>query len=306
MISIENNMTQEMQKFYSKLEEIIPGSDNSNSESTIYLTRVSMDGLGDFHEYSTSDPKFYKYLEYETFSTLDDSKDYLERLLAIEEGVENRTNISWFIRLKENDKVIGTARLVNIDYHRQSVSWGYGISPKLWGKGVVFEIQKILAEYIFETLLLNRLHGVARIDNLLTVSTLKAFGFKEEGVQREAMRDFNGVYYNTWLYSMIKNEYFSTKDLDVTTSKESGNKNIVSSAEVDLVIKGLSQDEFEMNDEFLLQDIPGWDSLVQMQLISSLEEMCNIEISMKDILSMATIGAVREVVVNSSISSEIC
>ncbi len=295
-----------MQEFYSKLEEVIPGSDNSNSELTIYLTRVSMDGLVDFHEYSTSDPIFYKYLEYEPFSTLDDSKDYLKRLLAIEEGVENRTNISWFIRLKENDKVIGTARLVNIDYHRQSASWGYGISPKLWGKGVVFEIQQILAEYIFETLSLNRLHGVARIDNLLTISTLRAFGFKEEGVQREAMRDFNDVYYNTWLYSMLKSEYFSIKDLDVATSTRNGDKVVISNTEVDLVIKGLSQDEFEMNDELLLQDIPGWDSLMQMQLISSLEEICNIEFSMKDILSMSTIGEVRDVVANLSIGSEIC
>ena len=76
------------EEFYSNLENIIPGSGNSD-KNRIYLTRVSMDGLDDFHEYSTLDPKFYKYLEYEPFNTLDDSRKYLNRLLTIEKNIGN-------------------------------------------------------------------------------------------------------------------------------------------------------------------------------------------------------------------------
>jgi [ribosomal protein S5]-alanine N-acetyltransferase len=290
------------QGFYLKLEKDIPGSNGGTGKERIYLTRISMDGLSDFHEYSVSNPIFYKYLEYEPFKTIDDSRKYLRNLLELEKDIENRTCISWFIRLKDSDKVIGTARLVNIDYYRKSVSWGYGISPVLWGSGLVFEIQKILSKYIFETLSLNRLSGVARIDNLLTISTLRAFGVKEEGVQREAMRDFNGVYYDTWLYSMLRDEYLLSQN-KVEKNKV---KTVVSSTGVDLIIKELTQEEFEVNDNLRLSDIPDWDSLMQMQLISALEKKYDIQFTMEEILCMDTIISIKKIISKLSISSEIC
>ena len=290
------------QGFYLKLEKDIPGSNGGTGKERIYLTRISMDGLSDFHEYSVSNPIFYKYLEYEPFKTIDDSRKYLRNLLELEKDIENRTCISWFIRLKDSDKVIGTARLVNIDYYRKSVSWGYGISPVLWGSGLVFEIQKILSKYIFETLSLNRLSGVARIDNLLTISTLRAFGVKEEGVQREAMRDFNGVYCDTWLYSMLRDEYLLSQN-KVEKNKV---KTVVSSTGVDLIIKELTQEEFEVNDNLRLSDIPDWDSLMQMQLISALEKKYDIQFTMEEILCMDTIISIKKIISKLSISSEIC
>ena len=290
------------QGFYLKLEKDIPGSNGGTGKERIYLTRISMDGLSDFHEYSVSNPIFYKYLEYEPFKTIDDSRKYLRNLLELEKDIENRACISWFIRLKDSDKVIGTARLVNIDYYRKSVSWGYGISPVLWGSGLVFEIQKILSKYIFETLSLNRLSGVARIDNLLTISTLRAFGVKEEGVQREAMRDFNGVYYDTWLYSMLRDEYLLSQN-KVEKNKV---KTVVSSTGVDLIIKELTQEEFEVNDNLRLSDIPDWDSLMQMQLISALEKKYDIQFTMEEILCMDTIISIKKIISKLSISSEIC
>ena len=293
------------EEFYSNLENIIPGSGNSD-KNRIYLTRVSMDELDDFHEYSTFDPKFYKYLEYEPFNTLDDSRKYLNRLLTLEKNIENRTDISWFVRLKSSDKFVGTARLLNIDYHRKSVSWGYGISPALWGQGFVFEMQQILAKYIFDTMLFNRLSGVARVDNLLTILTLKAFGFKEEGIQREAMRDFNGIYYDTWLYSMLKREYFLSKNIETLRIERRVDKKVISDTEVDLIIKKLTQEKFKINDALYLKDIPGWDSLMQMQLISALEESYSVQLTMEDILFMSTIESVKSIVVKLTGNSEIC
>jgi len=289
-------------EFYSKLENVIPGIDGSDKKR-IYLTRISMDGLNDFHEYSTSNTKFYKYLEYEPFGDLNDSRDYLNRLLSLEKNIESRTCISWFIRLRSNDKVVGTARLVNIDYHRSSVSWGYGISSVLWGQGFVFEIQQILAKYIFDTMLFNRLCGVARADNLPTISTLKAFGFKEEGFGREAMRDFNGIYYDSWNYSMLHSEYVLSKNIETLQVERYKDKFFSSRTEVDLIIKELTQENFTVNDALLLKDIPGWDSLMQMQLISALEESYSVQLTMEDILFMSTIESVKSIVVKLTVNS---
>ena len=155
-------------------------------------------------------------------------------------------------------------------------------------------------------MLFNRLSGVARADNLSTILTLKAFGFKEEGIQREAMRDFNGIYYDTWLYSMLKREYFLSKNIETLRIERRVDKKVISDTEVDLIIKKLTQEKFKINDALYLKDIPGWDSLMQMQLISALEESYSVQLTMEDILFMSTIESVKSIVVKLTGNSEIC
>lgn len=289
---LKKHHTMNRENFYFKLDKILP-SNNNQTSPRIYLTRISFDGLYDFHEYSTSDPRFYKYLEYEPFKDIEESKNYLTRLLNLEDGVDKRTNISWFIRLADNDKVIGTARLIDIDFERQSVSWGYGISTEFWGQGYVFEVQEILLHYIFDTLKLNRLSGIARIDNLPTILTLKKMGFKEEGVLREAMRDFNGDYFDSWAYSMLSKDYF-----DIKNTNNFNKNNIIdidSFLVIDELIQNLTQEYFEISEDLLLKKIPGWDSLMQMQLISALENNFDISLSMENIMQMDSVGKIKQI-----------
>ena len=141
-------------EFYRILDEVVPGGSfgevKSSQERQLYLTRLSMDGLNEMHEYSM-DERLYEYFEFKPFNTIGDTEKYLKRLMSLEgEKILGRTAIAWFVRCIEDDSLIGTARLVNIDYNRKSVEWGYGIDPKLWGEGYVFEIQELLKEYIFE------------------------------------------------------------------------------------------------------------------------------------------------------------
>ncbi len=148
-------------RFYKILNDNYPGVDLQDSKSDpnrkIYFTRISMDGLNEMHEYSI-DKRLYEYFEFEPFNKIEDTEKYLKRLMSLE-GVNaiGRTAIAWFVRRIDDKKLVGTARLVNIDYNRKSVEWGYGIDPELWGEGYIFEIQELLKEYIFEKLKLNRL-----------------------------------------------------------------------------------------------------------------------------------------------------
>ena len=43
--------------------------------------------------------------------------------------------------------------MINLNYSRKSLEWGYGIDPKLWGKGYILMIQECLKKYVFETFL---------------------------------------------------------------------------------------------------------------------------------------------------------
>lgn len=284
-------------EFYRILDEVLPGGSyeqaKKNPKTRIYLTHISLDRLRDFHAYSTKDKRFYKYLEYDPFKSITDSKKYLIRLMNLEgEEVIGRTAKAWFIHRKEDNKFVGTVRLINIDFHRQSVMWGYGIDPELWGEGYVFELQSILKEYIFETLCLNRLHGSAMITNKPTISTLIAAGMKEEGVERQSMRDMNGIYYDAWLYSMLAEDYFSSKHS--RTKVPTGI--IFNEEELKDVIGEVIQDRNKVNDDLMMKDMSSWDSLTQMALVASIESAFDIELTFDEIIEMVSYKAIKDII----------
>ena len=54
--------------------------------------------------------------------------------------------------------------------------------------------------------------------------------------------------------------------------------------------------EDELNDTLTMEDIEKWDSLTHMDLITSLEEGLEIQLSMDDIMSMKDIKTIKNIV----------
>ena len=52
----------------------------------------------------------------------------------------------------------------------------------------------------------------------------------------------------------------------------------------------------ELNDELTMDDIQAWDSLTHMDLITSIEEGLNIQLTMDDIMNMKDIATIRTIV----------
>ena len=73
---------------------------------------------------------------------------------------DSRVTTYWFVRRKSDDRLIGSAGLIDLNFSRQSIEWGYGIDPDLWGQGYILKIQEALKDYVFNILELNRIHGV--------------------------------------------------------------------------------------------------------------------------------------------------
>jgi len=294
-----NNGVVPEQEFYRILDEEIPGGQQqqavSNPKRRLYLTRISMDGLGEMNEYSTKDKRFYDFLEYEPFKDIKETENYLNRLIKLEGTTPfGRSAMTWFIKQIKDNKIVGTVRLVNIDYYRRSVSWGYGLDPELWGQGFVFEIQEILMGYIFEELRLNRLGGVARMDNLPTITTLKAIGMKEEGILRQSMRDSTGKFYDAWCYSMLAEEYFTTKQVIQKTSvKERYNEEAFTK-----IMGEFLEDANLVNDELMMKDLPVWDSLRHMELVFHLEDAYKIEFTLDEIVAMISVKSIKNILKN--------
>ena len=158
--------------------------------------------------------------------------------------------------------MIGTARLVEINFKRKSVVWGYGIDPKLWGEGFIFEIQEILKEYVFEKLSLNRLSGVTMINNKRTMATILASGFKEEGILKEFYRDSDGDFVDAWCYGLVAKDYFTSKN---EKTFEKNKKDISVEKIIEVISTELSYSPITPDSS--MKSISGWDSMSHINII---------------------------------------
>ena len=239
------------------LETIVPGQQAKDAE--IYFEALSMSSLEEMHAYSINE-KLYEFFEFDAFKTIDDTRRYLKELFKrMHDHGEGRKACYWFVRRKLDNRLIGTGTIVNINYARKSLEWGYAVDPELWGTGYILSIQELLKEYIFDVLNFNRIYGQTMTTNKRTISSLLACGMIKEGI----LRDFyckKGVFIDGWSYSMLKRDFDSFKEVQ-NQLKES-----VSIMElVDLVQSILEEENIEEGSN--MENTPSWDSLSHMNII---------------------------------------
>jgi ribosomal-protein-alanine N-acetyltransferase len=160
------------------------------------------------HEYSTN-PEFYKFFEYEPFKTIEETNEYLEKLIK-RSSLE--TGHYWFIRLKRLNKVIGTFGLADIDYRKGSTEIGYGLSPDYWGQGLFKEVLITVLEYLFVDLQFHRVWAKTQSNNIPSVRALEKVGFTKEGTMRDFYLSIKGKRYNATLLSILRNEFYRSSN----------------------------------------------------------------------------------------------
>jgi len=258
-----------------KFSNILP---NIESELDIYFEHLSMDGLEAMHQYSI-DERLYEFFEFGAFKEIDDTKAYIEKLLQRMSGEsDEKSAIYWFVYRKSDDRLVGTVGLVNLNYARQSIEWGYGIDPELWGNGYVLQIQEILKYFVFEVLELNRLHGITMVVNERTIQSVLASDMKHEGI----LRDFyykNGAYCDGWQYGMVAEDYFK---------KISSSNTAVDINKIITVVSSVLTEE-DITSESSMKNTISWDSLNHMAIIVALRNQLFLDFSPLEIANMISI-----------------
>ena len=205
-------------EFYLRFSNVMPDSESTvggSMHSAVYFERLSMAGLEEMHRYS-KDARLYEYFEFPPFDTVTKTREYIEKLERRMAGeLDKKTSVYWFVRRKADQYLIGTAALVSLNYDSQSIEWGYGIDPELWGQGFILQIEEMLKQYVFEVLELNRLYGTTMVNNTRTIASLLASGMKHEGTMKQYYCK-NSVYIDGWHYSMLRSEYLESRQPRVT------------------------------------------------------------------------------------------
>ena len=239
------------------------------------------------HRYST-DESFYEHYEFNAFTSIEETSKYMDKLINRMSGVANdRVTTYWLIRRKSDNYLIGTAGLIDLNLGRQSIEWGYGIDPKLWGKGYILQIQEILKDYVFNVLELNRIHGVTMANNFKTIESIQAAGMIHEGISRDHYCK-NEEFFDGWRYAMTK------KDYESQTHSKSNNQDITSDQVIKIVNEILVNESIDINSS--MENTKTWDSLNHMLIIVAFKEQLALDLSPSDIADAISIKYIMKII----------
>lgn len=139
--------------------------------------------------------------------TLNNTEDFLESILK----GENRNNFNFVIADINTEEYFGQIDLFNLSWKNRSAEIGIVIGSKEnRGRGLGSEALKLIQEFAFNRLNLNRLVIEVHSYNTRAHKCYLKSGFKEEGRRRQAYY-MHGKYCDTIVLSLLKSEYEEVK-----------------------------------------------------------------------------------------------
>ncbi len=107
----------------------------------------------------------------------------------------------WMAVEKASDKAIGWFVLTPLDGTEQ-IEIGYRLKEEFWGKGYATEMSRVILEYGFNIVGLDRIVGVTHLENEASGNVLKKIGLQYIGQEH---------YYNTdvHFYELRKEDYLT-------------------------------------------------------------------------------------------------
>ena len=107
----------------------------------------------------------------------------------------------------EPDHIVGVAEMFDYDSAVNSITIGYRLNDRFWGKGIATKTVKAMVDYLFQDIGINRIQAFVMPENVKSLNVLKRNGFLQEGIIRQG---------NVWkgkgvidlaLFSLIKSDY---------------------------------------------------------------------------------------------------
>lgn len=97
---------------------------------------------------------------------------------------------------------------VNLEINKTNKSADFGIliNRNDWGKGYGKDAGKLIVDFCFDILKLNRVELITYSHNIRAQKFFKSLGFKKEGVKKESLL-FKGIYYDAIPMGILRSEW---------------------------------------------------------------------------------------------------
>jgi len=167
---------------------------------TVYLRPLELDDLNLCQKWM-NDPAVRRFI-----SPVRPLNQLAERAF-LEELHKRPDDIIMAIVLRDADRHIGNTGLHHTNHVDRMAEFGIAIGETdCWQKGYGTEATRLMVDYGFNTLNLNRLYLRVHADNPRGVATYERVGFRKEGLMRQA-RFHDGRYHDVILMGLLREEF---------------------------------------------------------------------------------------------------
>lgn len=150
-----------------------------------------------------SDAEVAKFDYFYPVTSKDEVFKFIERY---EHELEENEEITWGIISRETNKLSGTCCIGDFDEGARRAEIGYNIAQVEWGKGYATEAIRVLIDFGFNVMNLNRIEATITPGNDASLRVLRKLDFVQEGIVRE--RDLiKGKLEDGIIMSVLKREY---------------------------------------------------------------------------------------------------
>lgn len=170
----------------------------------LVLKMFTLDDAEGLYAYARN-PNVGPHAGWSPHKSVEESKEIIQQLFIPVE--------TWAIRLKENDKLIGSIGLEYDKYRpdANSKELGYSLSEEYWRQGIMTEAAKEVIRFAFEELGLEQIGICTGTANTRSQRVIKKCGFRYEGTIRRTYKIYDGTLRDSMVYSMLKEEYEAMK-----------------------------------------------------------------------------------------------
>lgn len=134
-------------------------------------------------------------------------KDAIWWINSANQGFINQTQYTFAIRLKNTKEFIGGLGLrIDKAYNRGEL--GYWVAEEFWNKGYATESLKVLLNYGFNELELNKIYAVHLIENPSSGKVMSKNGMIQEGILKDHFKKDN-EYKTVIQYRLTRAEYMT-------------------------------------------------------------------------------------------------
>lgn len=145
-----------------------------------------------------------------TIQTLTDMESFVQEASSKK---QTGTEFPFVILLRENNKIIGTTRFLDISHKNKTLEIGWTwLTPSVWGKETNTECKYLLLRHCFETLNVIRVQLKTDERNIRSQKAIERIGGVREGIFRNHMIRKDGTNRNSVIYSIIESEWGEVKN----------------------------------------------------------------------------------------------
>lgn len=104
----------------------------------------------------------------------------------------------------EPNNIVGVAEIFDYSHDVNMITIGYRLSDRFWGKGIATKTVKVMTEYLFNDIGINRIQAFVMPENIKSQNVLQRNSFVKEGIIRQGYVWKGQGVVDLILYSLLK------------------------------------------------------------------------------------------------------